>query len=294
MITIILPCYNSSRTIERAIKSTIKQTYQNFELIVIDDGSTDSEQTKIIIHKFNDERIILISHKTNKNGASARNTGIKEAKGEYIAFLDADDEWLPQHLEKSLAAIKEKSCDLIYSKCLVKTSNFPDIVMPQYPIKKNEKVGNYLFCNNGYIATPSIFVKTSCAKKILFNEKLIRHQDYDFLLRYENAKGTITMLNYTGTIVHWENNNIEKKGGTWEYSLNWAIEYKKYLSIHAYSCFVFKNVILQLLKKKRRQKAIKILRKHIRIKYLSKKDIYFLISYFCFSKLIIPRWKIIK
>lgn len=294
MISIIIPHYNNQSTIKRTLISVISQTYQVFEIIVVDDYSKDISKTEKIINGFNDNRIKLFKHTKNKNGAAARNTGIKKAKGKYIAFLDADDEWLSEHLEKSLSAIKEESCDLVYSKCNVKTSNFPDLVMPQYKIKQNQKIGDYLFCDKGFVQTSSILTKAEIAKKILFNEMLIRHQDYDFLLSFEAFGGKMAMSDHVGTIVHWENNDIEKKGGTWQYSLNWAIEYKTHLSSKAYSGFIFKNVILPLLKKKKRSKAIKIFKQHIKIKNLSKKDIYCLFSYFCFSKLIIPKWIIKK
>jgi len=96
-ISVIIPSYNRANTIGRAIQSALSQSYQDFEIIVIDDGSTD--HTEEVIRSFQDSRIRYIRHNRNRGGSAARNTGIHAARGEYIAFLDSDDEWLPQKLE---------------------------------------------------------------------------------------------------------------------------------------------------------------------------------------------------
>ena len=94
LVSVILPTYNRARLVSRSINSVLKQTYNNFELIIIDDGSTDN--TKQIINSFNDNRIVYLKHNHNKHASAARNTGIAKSKGELIAFLDDDDQWLPK------------------------------------------------------------------------------------------------------------------------------------------------------------------------------------------------------
>jgi len=89
-VSVIIPTYNRAHTIGRAIKSVLNQTYQDFEIIVVDDGSTDN--TEEVVKSFRDKRIRYIQHKKNKGAAAARNTGIKSAKGKYIAFQDSDDD----------------------------------------------------------------------------------------------------------------------------------------------------------------------------------------------------------
>jgi glycosyltransferase involved in cell wall biosynthesis len=98
-ISVIIPLYNKSIYISRAIHSVLAQTEQNFEIIVVDDGSTDNGAD--IVKEFADSRIMLI-RQDNRGPGAARNRGIREAKGEYISFLDADDEWLPLFLEKGI------------------------------------------------------------------------------------------------------------------------------------------------------------------------------------------------
>lgn len=96
-ISVVIPLYNKADKIERTLKSVFAQTFTDYEIIIVDDGSTDNSSE--IVEKFNDARILLIRQK-NAGVSAARNRGICEAKGEYIAFLDADDEWLPEYLEE--------------------------------------------------------------------------------------------------------------------------------------------------------------------------------------------------
>ncbi len=96
MFSVIMPAYNSEKFIMKSIKSVLAQTYTDFELIVIDDGSTDG--TKAQIEQFDDDRIRYI-YQENAGVSAARNKGILESKGQYVCFLDSDDEWKPNHLE---------------------------------------------------------------------------------------------------------------------------------------------------------------------------------------------------
>jgi glycosyltransferase involved in cell wall biosynthesis len=103
LISVIIPAYNAEKTIRESIDSALKQTCSDFELIVVDDGSTDA--TAAIVAAVDDPRIKLFSY-TNAGGAVARNRGLAQATGEFVAFLDADDLWLPEKLSAQLTALK--------------------------------------------------------------------------------------------------------------------------------------------------------------------------------------------
>lgn len=115
LVSIITPSYKSERFITQTIESVLLQTYKNWELIIIDDVSPDKSND--IIEKFceKDSRIKLIKLEKNSGPAVARNIAIEQAKGRYIAFLDADDIWKSEKLEKQLSFMKEKNCALSYS-----------------------------------------------------------------------------------------------------------------------------------------------------------------------------------
>jgi glycosyltransferase involved in cell wall biosynthesis len=102
-ISVVIPLYNKAHTIVHTIQTVIKQTYDNYELIIIDDGSTDNS-VQLIKDNFSDTRIRIIQQE-NAGVSVARNRGVQEAKGEWIAFLDADDEWLPQYLQTLTSAL---------------------------------------------------------------------------------------------------------------------------------------------------------------------------------------------
>jgi len=103
LVSAIMPAYNAERFINQAIQSVLSQTYADWELIVVDDGSTDG--TAAIVSRFTDPRIRCI-HQENQGLAGARNTGIRAAQGTYLAFIDSDDEWLPTFLERCLARLQ--------------------------------------------------------------------------------------------------------------------------------------------------------------------------------------------
>lgn len=105
VVSVIIPTYNRAHSIGKSIKSILTQTYQNFEVIVVDDRSTDN--TEEIVKSFNDPRIKYIQHQHNSGAAIARNTGIENSLGRYIAFLDSDDEWLPAKLAKQVELLQQ-------------------------------------------------------------------------------------------------------------------------------------------------------------------------------------------
>src|SRR4030042_5052103 len=104
-VSIIIPTYNRAHLVMRAINSVLDQSFQDFEIIIVDDASRDN--TEKMVSGIRDKRIFYIRHEKNRGGSAARNTGIKQARGEYIAFLDSDDEWLPEKLEKQLKVLEQ-------------------------------------------------------------------------------------------------------------------------------------------------------------------------------------------
>jgi len=116
-VSVIIPAYNRAHLIGRAIKSVLNQAYQDFELIIIDDCSTDNTDEVVREFQKKDNRIIYLKHDQNKGGSAARNTGIKVSKSEYIAFLDSDDEWLPEKLEIQMEAILKQNVSMVTCFC---------------------------------------------------------------------------------------------------------------------------------------------------------------------------------
>jgi len=115
MITVIIPLYNKEASIATALRGVLAQTYQDFEVVVVDDGSTDGGAA--VVEQFDDPRIRLV-RQANAGVSAARNKGIAEARGEHVAFLDADDVWMPGFLEEIAALQRE------YSACRAQATNY--------------------------------------------------------------------------------------------------------------------------------------------------------------------------
>jgi len=118
MVSVIVPTYNRALWIEKTIRSVLNQTYQEVEIIIVDDGSTDGTE-EIILRDFKNSTIPIKLYKKDHGGcASARNKGIEHAKGDFIAFLDSDDQWVSQALETLLLVLNRSDADFVYSPAI--------------------------------------------------------------------------------------------------------------------------------------------------------------------------------
>jgi teichuronic acid biosynthesis glycosyltransferase TuaG len=115
LVSIIMPCYKAARTLEKSVRSIRSQTYINWELLLLDDGSPDNTLLTASTLAAADPRIRLISSRKNRGVVSMRNIGIRLSKGDWIAFCDADDWWEPEKLHVQLAAAMHKKANLVYS-----------------------------------------------------------------------------------------------------------------------------------------------------------------------------------
>lgn len=180
----IIPTYNREKTIERAVRSVLEQTYTDFELLVIDDGSTDG--TESLIEKIIDERIRYIKLKENGGPSNARNAGVRLAEGEWVAFQDSDDFWYPDKLEKQLAyAETHPEYDLVYCSYRV-FSGERSFTVPMEPYQDilEGKMACALLKQNS-IGTPTILVKKD---KFLetggFRTDYRALEDWEFAVRF--------------------------------------------------------------------------------------------------------------
>lgn len=181
LVSVIIPTYNRGKTIRRAIDSILAQSYNQLELIIVDDGSTDG--TDQLINEIQDERLRYIKLTSNLGACHARNVGIEEARGSYIAFQDSDDVWHPDKLEKQVEKINQTRADIIacrYDSYLENGKTF----IRTYP--ENSESG---FCTikqavgSGIITTSTIIARAEVLKLNLFDENLPRMQEYELVIR---------------------------------------------------------------------------------------------------------------
>lgn len=182
-ISVIIPTYNYAEFISACIDSVINQTYQDHEIIVVDDGSNDN--TKEVIKKYNDK--ILYFFKENGGPSSARNYGIEKATGDYVCFLDADDVFLPKKLEFQAAYINEHKSEnigLLYSDyyCVSRKLKITQYYESR-GFKTHDEALRYLFSYN-YINTSTVMIPKDCIDDIgVFNESYRYLEDYELWLR---------------------------------------------------------------------------------------------------------------
>lgn len=187
MVSIIVPTYNREDVIERALSSILRQTYSSYEVVVVDDGSTDGTQS--VVAGLQDSRIRYIALQENRGAAYARNVGIREAKYDYIAFLDSDDEWLPDKLELQMKKMLNSSeqYGMVYCRMQGLSRDGSDtFVCPHQDYVKEILEGDLfkplLFQN--VIGTPAMIVRRECLEQTGgFKETLHCLEDWELILR---------------------------------------------------------------------------------------------------------------
>jgi glycosyltransferase involved in cell wall biosynthesis len=125
LVSVIIPAFNRERVIGRAIKSVLAQSFQDFEIIVVDDGSRDETVQTAIKLACSEPRIRIFRYETNQGAQAARNAGARAAQGKWLSFLDSDDEWLPRSLELRLRIAAIENVEVIHSDCYILRKDVP-------------------------------------------------------------------------------------------------------------------------------------------------------------------------
>ncbi len=187
LVSIIIPSYNGSDKVATAVKSVLNQTYKNVEAIVVDDngkGTQEQLKTAKAVKEFEEyENFHYIVHDVNKNGSAARNTGAKASQGEYLGFLDDDDEYLPHYVQMHIDVHKTLSEEYALTYC--SAEEYRNGVK----VKEHRKTmsGSLLYevlIHNAVIGSTSLIIKKSAFESLGgFDESFKRHQDWEFTAR---------------------------------------------------------------------------------------------------------------
>jgi len=179
-VDVIVPCYNVEHCVRRALDSVLRQIHQDFSIYAVDDGCTDN--TVQVLETYA-PRCILISQ-VHAGPAAARNRAIRESVSPFVAFIDADDEWLPDKLERQLALLRRnESLGMVCSHCLISEAGSKDQHMVVDNVPHNGKLFKHLV-RNCFVFTPSVVVRRRCLQEIgLFREALPVSEDLNLWLR---------------------------------------------------------------------------------------------------------------
>lgn len=175
MVSIVMPAYNAARTIRDSITSVQAQTFQDWELIVIDDGSKDETATILTEIAMSDSRIRFLQNEKNSGASYTRNRAVALAEGEWIAFLDSDDLWKPEKLEKQLD-LSQKRPDMVV--CYTASSFIDDAGRPYgYVMPAIERLTYRTLLRKNLMSCSSVMIRTSVMKEIQMPNDTM-HEDY--------------------------------------------------------------------------------------------------------------------
>lgn len=187
LVSVVLPTFNRAALLPRAMASVLDQDYSNLELIVVDDGSTDS--TSGTVAGFVDERVRYCRLDQQVGAAAARNAGIGLARGSLIAFQDSDDEWLPGKLSQQVRAIEEQgdSGGFVYTSFWHERNGFRErMPLPSQISRRGRTLDRLLYGN--FVGTPTLLVSRSCLQVVgTFDETMQSLEDWELALRLSRA-----------------------------------------------------------------------------------------------------------
>ncbi len=183
-VSVIVPAYNSEAWIKRAVQSVLSQTITDIEIIVIDDCSND--RTGEVIQQIDDPRIKYICSQKNEGAGGARNRGIQMARGEYLAFIDSDDEWMPTKLQRQLELLSSlaESWGVCHTGCIIVKDGQRSITQLPKEQFSGWALNHYLHNRFGFLNPSTLLVRRAVIEDVgLFDVRLLRGQDYDWFLR---------------------------------------------------------------------------------------------------------------
>jgi glycosyltransferase involved in cell wall biosynthesis len=231
-ISVILPVHNRADVLARAIGSVLDQRLKDFELIVVDDGSTDESAS--VAKSFGDQRINLIELGQNRGGNAARNAGVRSANAPLIAFLDSDDSYLPEKLETVVAEFDRRpDLDLLVDSFVKVQPSGARVVRKNPEIHDRVLFRRALFTRVLWKATPSITVRRDAILKAMFDEKLRRLQDFDFLIRiseFAHCASTDQVL----WVKYWDANAISIQDNMIPANVELVRRHPEYLGVREY------------------------------------------------------------
>jgi glycosyltransferase involved in cell wall biosynthesis len=254
--SVVIPAYNREAHIPNAIRSVLAQHYENFEVIIVDDGSTD--KTAAVVNSFTDERVKYFFQE-NRERAAARNTGVKNATGDFITFLDSDDEFLPAHLQTVNKFISGNPSYEVFCTSFKIVSDTKTIfnVLP-YDIRNSLIGENFLSCNG-------VFLSAAVARKFPFIEdrNMAGLEDWELWLRIASMQKMIgnkeitTQMNHHAdrSVLQTSRENIERRFESFYHHIwsdtNIKMFYKNKLHVLKASCETYIALHLALTKKYR-------------------------------------------
>jgi glycosyltransferase involved in cell wall biosynthesis len=257
IVSAVIPTRGRAELLRRAVRSALAQTLREIEVVVVIDGADPASKLLVEELALEDPRVRGIALSSSVGGSDARNRGVDGAKGEWIAFLDDDDEWLPGKLQAQLEAVtqleavKGSMAAVVIGTCkLIARTPGQDYVWPRRMPANNEQIGEYLLARRtltrgeGYIQTSTLFVRRALMQAHPFKSGQLKHQDTELVLRLGRLPGAHAVFVEDALAIH----NIEEDRATvssqanWRYSLDWVQRDRHLFTPRALSGFVLHQI----------------------------------------------------
>lgn len=252
--SVIIPTYNRGRVLLQAVRSVLEQSCPDFELLIVDDGSTDN--TGEIVAGLKDKRIRFFRQE-NGGASRARNTGMRAAGGEYIAFLDADDRFLPGHLARALPVLASGRGICTYSQVIVNRGGV-SFLKPPRSIDPGEHIADYLLGDRGFVPTITLIIPAELAREVRYDENTGFGDDIDFAVRLARAGARLHMLPEPGAV--WNDLHEPERLSARQYPEEqeaWLARMERMLTRRAYLAGLGWHVARSHARQGRRARALK-------------------------------------
>jgi glycosyltransferase involved in cell wall biosynthesis len=212
-VSVVIPHYNRPRELAETLASLKTQTLEDWEAIIVDDASR-RDPSAVVNEILGSQRGRVVRHPVNRGPSAARNTGVAAAKGEFVAFLDSDDRWHPEKLEKQMAAV-ERQPDPEAIFCVTKTvvvlGGSKSRCLPARPVSVGQDFSEYLYVDHGFAQTSSFLLHRRTAASMGFAEELRQYEDHLFFIT-AGARGLRYLL-VDEPLVTWRNDDRADRSG---------------------------------------------------------------------------------
>lgn len=235
LVTVVIPVFNRAHSVLPTLLSVQEQSVRDFECLVVDDGSEDGHRLELVMRGVNDARFRYI-RRDNGGGGAARNTGIDEARGAIVAFLDSDDRWLPEKLERDMGAGADKL--VVFSPVLVERSGRICAIRPRRGPRSGEPISEYLTCHEGFVPTSTLSLPVELARRVRYDERIAFGQDTDFAVRLA-AEGAAFQMYPSALAVMGDDESVQRisRRANWKPVLDWLDGVSPLITRRAYLAY---------------------------------------------------------
>jgi glycosyltransferase involved in cell wall biosynthesis len=251
LVSVVIPTRGRPQLVSRAVCSALAQTLQDIEVLVVIDGEDPVTRLEMEQYASRDERVRVIALGRSVGGSDARNCGVDAGSGEWIAFLDDDDEWLPNKLQAQLEAVAASAAPVVIGTCkIIARTPSRDYIWPRRMPEHGEQISEYLLARRslsrgeGSIQTSTFFVRRSLMRSEPFKSGQLKHQDTEWLLRVGRLEGAEVVFANEVLAIHYieeERASVSSKAN-WRYSLAWVRSNRQLFTARALTGFLFHHI----------------------------------------------------